>query len=106
MSIEGHVSVFLGSLENRSNMCSLLGASIDDYVFARAHRELACLQTCKHFPRQQGLFYGPGQYQPTVQRKQETLSNYLKVANFYHRKTKKYPSLCYGTPTCTGITSS
>ncbi|KAJ5505984.1 hypothetical protein N7453_004941, partial [Penicillium expansum] len=53
-------------------------ASIDDYVFARAHRELACLQTCKHFPRQQGLFYGPGQYQPTVQRKQETLSNYLK----------------------------
>jgi hypothetical protein len=60
----------------------LIGASVEDYVCDRARRELACLQTSTRFPRQQGLFYGPGQYQPTAQRKQETLRNYLKVARF------------------------
>ncbi|KAJ5972391.1 Aminoglycoside phosphotransferase [Penicillium vulpinum] len=64
-------------------------ASIEDYFFARAHRELACLQTFTHFPRQRGLFYGPGQYQPTAQRKQKTLRNYLKVAKFLSPKDQE-----------------
>ncbi|CAI7631491.1 unnamed protein product [Penicillium glandicola] len=63
-------------------------ASIEDYVFSRGHRELACVKTFTHFPRQQGLFYGPGQYQPTAQRKQETLWNYLKVAKYLSPKDK------------------
>ena len=64
-------------------------ASIEDYVLSRAHHELACLQTFTHFPRQQGLFYGPGQYQPTAQRKRETLWNYLKVAQYLSPKDKE-----------------
>ncbi|KAJ5783417.1 Aminoglycoside phosphotransferase [Penicillium psychrosexuale] len=64
-------------------------ASLEDYACARAHRELACLRTLKRFPRQQGLFYGPGQYQPTAQRKQETLWNYLKVAKYLSPEKKE-----------------
>ncbi|KAJ6186450.1 hypothetical protein N7519_007751, partial [Penicillium mononematosum] len=64
-------------------------ASIEDYVSTRANRELACLQTFSEFPRPQGLFYGPGQYQPTAQRKQETLRNVLKVAKFLSPKDKE-----------------
>ncbi|KAJ5406111.1 hypothetical protein N7465_007395, partial [Penicillium sp. CMV-2018d] len=63
--------------------------SIEDYVSARANRELACLQTFSEFPRPQGLFYGPGQYQPTAQRKQETLENVLKVAKFLSPEDKE-----------------
>ncbi|KAJ5194064.1 Aminoglycoside phosphotransferase [Penicillium cf. griseofulvum] len=61
-------------------------ASIEDYHVARANRELACLQTFSKFPRPQGLFYGPGQYQPNAQRKQETLQNFLKVSKFLSPK--------------------
>ncbi|CDM36459.1 hypothetical protein DTO013E5_6890 [Penicillium roqueforti] len=64
-------------------------ASLEDYAFARANRELACLQTFSKFPRPQGLFYGPGQYQPTAQRKQETLQNFLKIAKFLSPKDKE-----------------
>ncbi|OQE19376.1 hypothetical protein PENFLA_c019G06276 [Penicillium flavigenum] len=64
-------------------------ASILDYVSARANRELACLQTFSEFPRPQGLFYGPDQYQPTAQRKQEALRNVLKVAMFLSPKDKE-----------------
>ncbi|OQE93061.1 hypothetical protein PENNAL_c0006G00637 [Penicillium nalgiovense] len=63
--------------------------SIEDYVSACANRELACLQTFSEFPRPQGLFYGPGQYQPTAQRKQEALQNVLKVAKFLSPKDKE-----------------
>lgn len=86
---EGPVSILLGSLEHQSNMCSLIGGSIEDYILSRAHRELACLQTFTNFPRQQGLFYGPGQYQPTAQRKRETLWNYLKVAQYLSPEVKE-----------------
>lgn len=34
------------------------------------------------FPRQQGLFYGPREYQPSKKSKTETLHNYIKVAPF------------------------
>jgi hypothetical protein len=67
----------------------MIGASIEDYVSARANRELACLQTFSEFPRPQGLFYGPGQYQPTAQRKQEALQNVLKVAEFLSPNDKE-----------------
>ncbi|KAJ5476250.1 Aminoglycoside phosphotransferase [Penicillium sp. IBT 31633x] len=55
-------------------------ASIEDYVIVRARRELACPQ---------GLFYGPGQYQPTATRKQVTLKNFLKVAKVLSPKDKE-----------------
>lgn len=67
----------------------MIGTSIEDYVSACANRELACLQTFSEFPRPQGLFYGPGQYQPTAQRKQEALQNVLKVAKFLSPKDKE-----------------
>ena len=89
MSSEGPISVSLGSLTNCSNECFTIGASLEDYTFARANRELACLQTFSKFPRPQGLFYGPGQYHPTAQRKQETLENFLKVAKFLSPKDKE-----------------
>lgn len=76
-------------MANSSNRSCLIGASIEDYVFARAHRELACLQTLKYFPRQQGLFCGPGQYQPTAHCKKQTLWNYLKVAKFLSLEDKE-----------------
>ncbi|KGO76261.1 Aminoglycoside phosphotransferase [Penicillium italicum] len=64
-------------------------SSIEDYHFARANRELSCLQTFSEFPRPQGLFYGPCQYQPTAQRKQEALQNFLKVVKFLSPKDKE-----------------
>lgn len=59
-----------------------IGLSPEDYILSRAHRELACLQRFSKFPRQQGLFYGPGQYMPSKKSKKETLQNYIKVAPF------------------------
>jgi hypothetical protein len=67
----------------------MIRASIDDYVSARANREVACLQSFSEFPRPPGLFYGPGQYQPTAQRKQEALRNVLKVAKLLSPKGKE-----------------
>ncbi|CAG7974253.1 unnamed protein product [Penicillium nalgiovense] len=52
--------------------------SIEDYVSARAIREIPCLQTFSEFLRPQGLFYGPGQYQHTTQQKQAALQNISK----------------------------
>ncbi|KAE8151530.1 phosphotransferase enzyme family protein [Aspergillus avenaceus] len=63
--------------------------SLEDYVLCRAYRELACLQTSTAFPRPQGFFYGPGQYQPTTSSKQKTLQNYIKVAPFLSPKDKE-----------------
>ena len=59
-----------------------IGLSPEDYILSRAHHELACLQRFSKFPRQQGLFYGPGQYMPSKKSKKETLQNYIKVAPF------------------------
>lgn len=63
-------------------MRSLLGFSLEDYILSRVHRELACLQRFSKFPRQQGLFNGPGQYQPSRDSKTDTLRSYIKVAPF------------------------
>ncbi|RAK95744.1 phosphotransferase enzyme family protein [Aspergillus ibericus CBS 121593] len=63
--------------------------SLEDYVLSRAYRELACVQSFPTFPRPQGFFYGPGQYQPTAESKQKTLQNYIKVAPLLLPKDKE-----------------
>lgn len=58
------------------------GASLEDYMLSRAQRELACLQMFSTFPGQQGLFYGPRQYQPRADHKRKTLQDYMKALPF------------------------
>ncbi|GAB1217885.1 hypothetical protein ATERTT37_007128 [Aspergillus terreus] len=57
-------------------------ASLEDYMLSRAQRELACLQMFSTFPGQQGLFYGPRQYQPRADHKRKTLQHYMKALPF------------------------
>ncbi|KAG2420999.1 hypothetical protein HFD88_000614 [Aspergillus terreus] len=57
-------------------------ASLEDYMLSRAQRELACLQMFSTFPGQQGLFYGPRQYQPRADHKRKTLQDYMKALPF------------------------
>ncbi|KAG8527832.1 uncharacterized protein KY384_006748 [Bacidia gigantensis] len=59
---------------------NLQGYSAEDYFVASAHREIESIMKLREFPKSQGLFYGPTQYQPTAATKLSALFNYLKVA--------------------------
>ncbi|EER39999.1 phosphotransferase enzyme family protein [Histoplasma capsulatum H143] len=53
------------------------------YLEAVAHREIACVDAgLRYSAMPEGLFYGPGQYQPTASKKLSALRNYLKVAPY------------------------
>ncbi|KAJ4310389.1 hypothetical protein N0V94_008474 [Neodidymelliopsis sp. IMI 364377] len=55
-------------------------SSLDEFIYDRAARELACINKFSSYPGQQGLFNGPGQYRPTQALKVRVLQDYLKVA--------------------------
>ncbi|KAF1963163.1 phosphotransferase enzyme family protein [Byssothecium circinans] len=56
-------------------------STLEEYVAAVAHREIACAEKELKYPRMpEGLFYGPRQYQPSRSTKVSALNNYLKVA--------------------------
>ena len=64
-------------------LISRLGSTIEEYVAAVAHREIACAEKGLRYPCiPDGLFYGPRQYQPTSSTKLSALNNYLKVAPY------------------------
>ncbi|EAS36249.3 phosphotransferase enzyme family protein [Coccidioides immitis RS] len=53
------------------------------YLEAVAHREISCVDMGLRYPLMpEGLFYGPGQYQPSASKKLSALRNYLKVAPY------------------------
>ncbi|KAF1934824.1 kinase subdomain-containing protein [Clathrospora elynae] len=54
--------------------------SLNEYVYSRAARELACIDKFSSYPAQQGLFSGPNQYHPTRALKVAVLRHYLKIA--------------------------
>ncbi|PVH99210.1 hypothetical protein DM02DRAFT_529606 [Periconia macrospinosa] len=54
--------------------------SVEDYVRARATKELACIEKFSSYPGQQGMFDGPNQYHPTKELKAKVLRDYLKAA--------------------------
>lgn len=54
--------------------------TVEDWVIDTAYREINTIVNLHEFPIPWGLFYGPGQYQPTATSKLEVLSNYIKVA--------------------------
>ncbi|KAJ5932236.1 kinase-like domain-containing protein [Penicillium verrucosum] len=55
--------------------------SADDMMEALVHREIACLKKFSTFPRdcQQGIFGGPGCYNPTHKAKLSVLQDFLKI---------------------------
>ncbi|KAI9681175.1 MAG: hypothetical protein M1817_002457 [Caeruleum heppii] len=57
-----------------------LGCTAEDYVTAIARREITCIQELNRRPRPEGLFGGPGSYEPSTASKLSVLHDYLKVA--------------------------
>ncbi|KGO74684.1 Aminoglycoside phosphotransferase [Penicillium italicum] len=58
--------------------------SADDVMEALVHREKACLKKFSTFPRdcQQGIFGGPGCYNPTHKAKLSVLQDFLKIYRY------------------------
>lgn len=63
-------------------MIQILGNTIEDYLIAIGQREIACIQQLTRWPKPEGLFYGPGSYQPTPASKLSVLYDYLQVARY------------------------
>lgn len=63
-------------------MLTKLGATVEEYNLAVAHRELTCLEKSSHFPDPQGFFNGPGQFQQTSKFKSQVLKSFNKVAKY------------------------
>ncbi|KAL2856458.1 phosphotransferase enzyme family protein [Aspergillus pseudoustus] len=56
-------------------------SSITEYLAAVARKEIVTAKAGLHYPLMpEGLFRGPRQYQPTIEKKLSALQNYLKVA--------------------------
>jgi hypothetical protein len=55
------------------------GSTFHEYIASRIERELACIGQFNRFPRQQGLFSGPGQYTPTAASKTRVLNTFSKA---------------------------
>lgn len=62
--------------------------SATEYSIASALREIACIRKFSKFPRPRGMYYGPGQYQPSAGKKLAVLNDYLKVAPYLLPKNK------------------
>jgi hypothetical protein len=58
------------------------GSTAEDFVLATAYRELACIEKLPRSREQKGIYYGPGQWQPSAKREIYTLLNYMKIARF------------------------
>jgi len=61
---------------------------VEDCVKAIADRETACVHKFKKFPRPEGIYSGPAQYQLTAATKLSALGNYLKIAKYLLPKDK------------------
>ena len=58
-----------------------LGSTATEFMTAIARREIETAKAGLRYPLMpEGLFYGPRQYQPSIQKKLSALENYLKVA--------------------------
>ncbi|KKZ63150.1 hypothetical protein EMCG_02527 [[Emmonsia] crescens] len=54
-----------------------------EFMMSIAYREIACARAGIRYPLMpEGLFYGPGQYQPNTLKKLSALHSYLKVAPY------------------------
>lgn len=60
----------------------MTGKSAEDYAADAARREIACIEKFSSFPRPQGMHYGPGQYQPSAEKKLSVLHDYLKISPY------------------------
>ncbi|KJX97384.1 phosphotransferase enzyme family protein [Zymoseptoria brevis] len=56
--------------------------TVEEYNFAIAEREKACLQRSSQFPDPQGFYNGPGQYQQISRTKLQILQDFEKVAQY------------------------
>ncbi|RMD44188.1 hypothetical protein DV735_g1027, partial [Chaetothyriales sp. CBS 134920] len=65
-------------------------STFDEYIRSRTEREHKCISRFNQFPRQQGLFSGPGQYKPTAAAKSRVLTMFSQAAPLL---TPKDPSL-------------
>ena len=65
-----------------TNQFSTLGCTTEEYVTAIGRREIDCIRGVENYPRPEGLFYGPGSYQPSPTSKLSVLLDYLQVAQY------------------------
>jgi hypothetical protein len=78
---------------NREHGCNhMLGTSAKDVLAAIAKREIACLDRFSDFPRdrQQGIFNGPGGYQPSKDTKVAVIRDYGCVLPYIIPKEDAY----------------
>jgi hypothetical protein len=71
-------SSFLGPF----SLTPILGKTAIEYILALATREKQCIEQSPIFPQPEGIFNGPGSYQPTAKSKIAVLNDFLKVAHF------------------------
>lgn len=82
----------------RRNICletkALAGPTLEEYLAAIGHREMACVKNIVKLPKSQIALYGPGTYQPTREKKLKAIESYLSLIKYLCPVDRSIASPC------------